>query len=315
MKPQPGARSEVPAFGLRPDGANIYPTLRKTWTKPGKTPERTVALVIASFLYCLVYLLMAAPVSAQLGWGPNARPKFPRSDHHPNGSFTFGRLFFEQNGYEPLGHGWNTDYPDSDMNLMMRVEELTMLSIAKDSRGQPDHMVLQATNKQIFDFPFLFASDVGTIWFDSDDATALRRYLLTGGFLWVDDFWGERAWRRWEEQIDKVLPRGEYPIVDLTPEHPLFHSFFTVRQIPQVPSIQHWYRSGGQTSERGAESATPHMRAIFDSKGHMLVLMSHNTDIADGWEREGESDLFFELFSVTKSYPVGINVVLYTLTH
>jgi hypothetical protein len=87
-----------------------------------------------------------------------------------------------------------------------------------------------------------------------------------------------------------------------------------VKRVPQIPSIQHWRRSGGETSERGYESAQTHMRGIFDDDGRLLVLMTHNTDISDGWEREGEDDEFFYLFS-PESYAVGLNVAIWTMTH
>jgi hypothetical protein len=179
----------------------------------------------------------------------------------------------------------------------------------------PRHFVVRLTDPELFRFPFIFMSDVGTVGFRPEEARRLREYLLRGGFLYVDDFWGDRAWRHWSDEIGKVLPPDVYPIVDIPLDHVIFRTFFTVREVPQVPSIQHWYRSGGGTSERGYESAEAHMRGIFDEHGRLMVLMTHNTDIADGWEREGENHEFFEEFSVKKSYPLGINIVLYVLTH
>ena len=90
---------------------------------------------------------------------------------------------------------------------------------------------------------------------------------------------------------------------------------FEVLEIPQIPSIQHWRRSGGATtSERGLRSDDVHLRAITDSHDRILVLMSHNTDIADGWEREGEDYEFFYRFSVD-AYELGINIVVHAMSH
>jgi hypothetical protein len=175
--------------------------------------------------------------------------------------------------------------------------------------------VVRATDDLLFSCPFVFMSDVGTTGFDVREVERLRDYLLAGGFLYVDDFWGEAAWEHWSAEIGKVLPRTEYPIVDIPLDHELFRALYNVREVPQVPSIQHWMWSGGTTSERGWESATPHCRGIFDHDGRLMVVMTHNTDIADGWEREGESEEFFALFSVPKAYPMGINIVMYALTH
>jgi hypothetical protein len=263
-----------------------------------------------------ISLLVASAIAAQWGgWGRRMPPKYPGPDYQSEGSFTFCRVEYEQVEWEPLGHGWNTDYPDSDINLMTRLSELTKAPIRRDQDGRPDHMVVRLTDDELFEHPFVFMSDPGTAGFDPTEAANLRRYLLRGGFLYVDDFWGERAWWHWAHEIAKALPPDDYPIVDLELDHPLFDTLFTLTEVPQIPSIQHWYRSGGTTSERGAESAVPHLRGIFDHDGRLMVLMSHNTDIADGWEREGESKEFFELFSLTKAYPLGINIVLHTLIH
>ena len=214
---------------------------------------------------------------------------------------------------EWLGTGWTTDYPDGDRNLPLRLSQLTKTDIAKNEAGDPFHAVVSPGEPQLFQCPFVFASDVGTLEFSSDEVQALRNYLLKGGFLWVDDFWGDFAWSAWEREISKVLP--EHPIQEIPKDHVIFRTLYTVDSIPQVPSIQYWRRSGRlDTSERGAESATPTLRAILDDTGRIMVVMTHNTDIADGWEREGEDDEFFFLFS-PNAYAVGINVVLYALTH
>jgi hypothetical protein len=147
-----------------------------------------------------------------------------------------------------------------------------------------------------------------------EEVTRLREYLLKGGFLYVDDFWGEWAWAQWVEEIGRVLPPKDYPIVDLTPEHPLFRAMFVIPKLPQIPSINHWRRSGGQTSERGLESAEPDIAGIADRHGRLMVVMTHDTDISDAWEREGEDARYFYLFS-PDGYAVGINIVLYALTH
>jgi hypothetical protein len=156
-------------------------------------------------------------------------------------------------------------------------------------------------------------SDVGTMLIDSSEVELLRDYLLKGGFLWVDDFWGPYAWDAWVEEISKVLPPLDYPIEDIPLGHTIYNALYEVHDVPQIPSIQYW-RGGRGTSERGAASATPHLRGIKDSKGRVIVLMSHNTDIADGWEREGEDEEFFFQFS-PKAYALGINIILYALTH
>jgi hypothetical protein len=198
---------------------------------------------------------------------------------------------------------------------MVRLSELTNAPISRDGDGSPKHVVVTLTDDALFSYPFIFMSDVGTAGFTEPEAERLRDYLLRGGILYVDDFWGEEAWDHWSTEMARVLPPDHYPIVDIPSDHPIFQTFFTVREVPQVPSIQFWRRSGKMgTSERGSESAEVHFRGIFDERGRLMVIMSHNTDIADGWEREGEDEEFFYRFSI-RSYPLGVNIAIYAMTH
>jgi hypothetical protein len=156
-------------------------------------------------------------------------------------------------------------------------------------------------------------TEPGGAYFDDREASALRDYVRKGGFLWADDFWGEYAWQAWEAQLRKALPSGVYQILDLTLDHPLFHMLMRVPEIPQIPSIGFW-RGTGRTSERGPDSATPHVRAVADERGRIMVLMTHNTDFGDSFEEEGSSHAFFERFSIP-GYGFGVNVLLYSMTH
>lgn len=137
---------------------------------------------------------------------------------------------------------------------------------------------------------------------------------MKGGFLWVDDFWGPRAWDHWVSEISRVLPPGDYPIFDVPMDHPIFYGLSAAVEVPQIPSIQHWRRSGGTTSERGYLSADVHFRAVADEAGRLMIVMFHNTDIADGWEREGEDVEFFHRSSID-AYAVGFDVVLCAMSH
>ena len=267
---------------------------------------------IASIV-CLTALIAGA--SAQ--WGimeGNLPPRFPPSDRLPDRDFAFCKIMYQSVRYEQLGMGWATDYPFAGINLMIRFSELTTARVSFDDHGEPNHWVVRFSDDALFSCPFTMASDVGTIGFSPREAARLRDYLLKGGFLWVDDFWGTRAWQHWESEIAKVLPPAQYPIVDLPLEHELFNTMFNIWEIPQIANIGFWRRSGGLTSERGTESAEPHFRAIFDEDGRIMVAMTHNTDIQDAWEREGEDQGFFESFA-PDGYSLGINVLVYAMTH
>jgi hypothetical protein len=250
------------------------------------------------------------------GWRPNPdREGLPTAKNGVvDRGFTFCRLLYRSVRQERMGHGWNTDYPASDHNFLVRLKELTTTRPAVfASDGQPGYAVVRPDQDELYQCPFLFMSDVGTVGFEDHEAARLRDYLLKGGMIYVDDFWGEWAWGQWSSEIGRILP--EYPIVDIDPDHMVMHALYNVDEVPQVPSIQFWRQNGRRyTSERGSESATPHFRGIFDEEGRPLVLMTHNTDIADGWEREGEDEDFFYTFS-PESYALGINIVLYSMSH
>ena len=166
----------------------------------------------------------------------------------------------------------------------------------------------------LFQCPILSATDVGTALFTEQDAETLRAYLEKGGFLWVDDFWGPYAWDNWVSNISKVLPPGEYPIRDIPLDHPIRRMLFEFTDLPQIPSINFWNQYNGQTSERFELSAEPHFRAISDAQGRFMVVMTHNTDISDAWEREAADPRFFFSFS-PQGYAVGLDVFLYGMTH
>jgi hypothetical protein len=192
---------------------------------------------------------------------------------------------------------------------------LTKTPISRGQGVQPNTWVVRATDPQLFNCPYLVASDVGTIGLVPAEVSGLRDYLLKGGFLWVDDFWGTPAWERWSTEIDKVLPRTEFPIRDVPLRDPLLRTVYIVTAIPQITNIQFWRASGGQiTSERGEDSVEPHLRAIRDKHGRIMVLMTHNTDVGDSWEREGEDTAFFYQFS-PNGYALGVNVLVHAMTH
>jgi hypothetical protein len=267
---------------------------------------------------CGCFAALAALVHAQgfgQGWGRmrGEPPRFPTAETF-DGSFHFCRGMYQSDRSEAGGMGWWTDYPGADVNFSIRLAELTKMRVGKQPDGTPNHLVVRLTDDALFNCPWVEMEDVGTMRLSEIEVARLREYLLKGGFLYVDDFWGEVAWQQWADEIGRVLPPEEFPIVDLTPDHPLFHAMFTVPGVLQVSSIQFWRRNGGATSERGDESPLPHIRGISDKHGRLMVLMTHDTDISDTWEREGEDPTYFNTFS-PKGYALGINIVLYALTH
>ena len=255
---------------------------------------------------------------AQFGFGfrgdSNASARYPPANRSDR-AFSFCRIQYTSVRREPSGGGWRTDYPYGEINLMIRLSELTKTPVPFESARRPSHYVVRLTDDALFECPMTMASDVGTVGLSSAEAAQLQLYLLKGGFLWVDDFWGTAAWNQWSREIAKVLPPSQYPIEDVPPSDPIFTSQFIVSAVPQITNIGFWRRSRGrETSERGADSQQVNFRAIRDARGRIMVVMTHNTDIADSWEREGEDPGFFYQFS-PNGYALGINVLLYAMTH
>jgi hypothetical protein len=229
-----------------------------------------------------------------------------------DGKFNFCRIMFAYSD-QGDGDGWMVDYPRADINLSIRLAELTKTPISLTPSGEPNHLVVRLTDQELFQCPFVMMTEVGTVYFSPDEAQRLREYLIKGGFLWADDFWGSYAWDHWASEFSKVLPPAEYPVRDLALDHAIFHSQFALKRVPQIPSINYFAWSGG-TSERGADSAVPHARGIADAEGRLLVLATHNTDVGDSWEREADDPTYFYRFSV-EGYGFGINVLLYAMAH
>jgi hypothetical protein len=264
-------------------------------------------------------VVAATSALAQRGWGRGygrgeggIPPRFHQAGDF-DGAFQFCRLMYRQVRSQQRGLGWGTDYPDAEINFSIRLSELTKTRVSRSADNEPNHFVVRPTDPSLYQCPFIIMSDPGSVGFDQADAEGLRAYLLKGGFLWVDDYWGPWAWEDFAREIAKVLPSTQYPIRELTFEHAIFRTMFTVTRIPQVPSWQYWSESG-DTSEMGSYSAVAHMAAIADTDGRIMVLMTHNTDISDSWEREGQNPQYFLSFS-PEGYALGLNVALYAMTH
>ena len=277
----------------------------------GRLRVASIAVLVA------VVLAAAVTLSAQRqrrgGRGFRFAPLRTATVESFDGGFNFCRIAFDRtmDGY---GGNWAVDYPRADVNLSIRLSELTRTRISRDASGEPNHLVMRLTDEAIFQCPFIMMTEVGSLYFSPEESARLREYLLKGGFLWADDFWGSYAWGIWAREFEKVLPSAQYPMVDLPLTHPLFRAQFEVKKIAQVPSINYWYGSGGDTSEQGGDSTPPHVRAVSDSHGRLMVVITHNTDFGDAFEREGDDPRYFYTFSVD-GYAFGINVLLYALTH
>ena len=268
---------------------------------------RTIGVVLAAIV------MMASVGAAQFGRrGLYQRRAAFATLKDFDGGYQFCRVAFRQSRGGD-GAGWNVDWPRADENLSIRLSELSRVPVSMDAEHEPKPLLVRLNDPVINHCPFIMMTEPGGAFLDDDEAKGLHDYLMRGGFLWADDFWGELAWENWEAQLRKALPSSTYPIFEVPLDHPVFHQMFQVSSFPQIPGIGYW-DGRDRTSERGRETATPHLRAINDDRGRVMVLMTFNTDFGDSYERETENPLYFQKFSVP-GYAFGINVIVYSMTH
>jgi len=233
--------------------------------------------------------------------------------------FTFARIRRDRlpyGGRSWKAGSWWTDFPDSDLNLSYRLQQMTSIKV------DPDGRVLNLTDRELFDYPWIYMVEPGSLILRGEEVDILRAYLLNGGVLMADDFWGPVQWDTFEREIKRALPESEYEFKELEMTHPIFHCIFDLN-VPknklQTPNIGQGIASqrDGVTWEYhdGEECIDVHIRAMYDHKGRIMIIACHNVDNGDGWEREGENDYFFHEFSEKRAFPLGINIIFYLMTH
>jgi len=235
--------------------------------------------------------------------------------------FTFVRIIRARDPEGSRSAGsWITDFPDSDLNFSYRLQQVT--SIKTDPNGR----VLRLTDPDLFNYPWIYMVEPGALLLHDNEVPILRKYLLNGGVLMADDFWGEWQWEGFASQIKRVLPERAFQ--DLQMDHPIFHCVFDIKgpmnklQTPSIHEVERrrsteftWETHHRDRDGNPEDCRNMHVRAIFDDKGRIMVIATHNCDNGDSWEREGEDDFFFHEFSEKRGYPLGINIIFYLMTH
>lgn len=226
--------------------------------------------------------------------------------------FTFARLRFGADTDYRFGGGrlWDDDTPEADLNLIYRLYQVTSLKV------RPGLNYIDITTKDLANYPFVYVAAAGRMVLTDDEAAALRHYLLNGGFLMVDDFWGDDQWAHLHEQMKRVFPEREP--VELTLEHRIFHTVFDFKKAPQIPSVGP-FLSTRQSYDPGwpysIKNHDPHYYAIYDDAQRMMVIICHNNHFGDGWEHETDDNSYFDAFSEPMAYPMFINILVYAMTH
>ena len=221
------------------------------------------------------------------------------------GEFTFTRTIYDSpyGSYRRRGM-WAVDFPEADNNFIVGLREWagTNLKIA------PRPEQVEIMDDRIFDYPFIYFVEPGFLELSTEQAARLREYIMRGGFMFFDDFWGEYEWQNVQEQFHRILP--EYEIKNLPLSHPIFHSYLDIEEVVQVPNIGNAQR-GGDTSEKGG--VIPYYMGIEDKNGRMVAFIARNSDLGDAWE--WINDPSYPVKYGLPAYKVGVNVIIYAMSH
>lgn len=250
----------------------------------------------------MLILLVIPPALAQLD--PT------EIEYDPGGEFNFVRVQFDTHAgsggfggfFGGGGSAWSIDFPDADLNFLRGVSRLTNIRVMRDP------IVLRFDDDRIFDYPFLYMLEVGQgggILLSPKEIENLREYLLRGGFLLIDDFWGQRQWDNFYVSFSQVFPDRE--IVELPHDHEIFRTYYDLDGPAMIPAL-------GRTDERGEQGidvASNH--AILDANGRIMVLINWNSDMGDGWEHTYHP--YYPTRYANTAYQLGINYLIYSLTH
>lgn len=256
-----------------------------------------------------------APSGAQVGSAFFGAPAgLQLTDQLPGPDSPFPEIrefFFTRVAYSGYGGGfgrgrrnsWSTDMPAADRHFMTVLKRLTNID------GYDYENVIQLHDPDVRRFPFLYALEVGYMDLSEPEVRGLRDYLNAGGFLVIDDFWGLQAFANFERQMARVLPGR--PIVDIPLEHPLFNSFYDIEEVRQTPAIGRGV-NGIPTWEQ-PDAKIPMVKGIYDDHDRLMVVINWNTDLGDAWEHA--ENPFYPLEYSTYAYQVGVNMVVYGLSH
>ena len=218
--------------------------------------------------------------------------------------FYFSRVMYPsyRGGFRG-GGSWATDYPKADQIFLSFIDRL----LSNLDAYEREHTVL-LDDPDLRRFPFLYALEVGRMGLRAPEIEGLRDYLLAGGFLVIDDFWGSRQWANFEYEIQQVLP--DYEIVDLALDHPIFTTFYEIDEILQVPDVRDGV-SGGPTYQQ--DGFVPMVKGIHDENGRLMVVINWNTDLGDAWEWADNPR--YPLVYSTYAYEMGVNMIVYAMSH
>jgi hypothetical protein len=256
---------------------------------------KTMAINVTSRLVFILLLLIVNPAMAQVDY----RDVPMQSELH------FARLAFGANGRQFSNYGgepWLRDWPDAEYHFLQGLRRLTRIN------AEGEYRQVSLINDALFDYPVIYAVKVGYWSLDTQEIMRLREYLLRGGFLIVDDFHGPSEWAQFVTSLRKVFP--DKPIVDIPDDDEIFHVLYDLDDRSQIPGRNSVYN--GVTWEHPL-GIPEYWRAVYDEDGRIMVAINFNMDVGDAWEHA--DDAFYPEPMTALAYRVGINYIIYTMTH
>jgi len=239
-------------------------------------------------------------LDAQPAAGPDAR--------FAGLQWTFARIRYDAwtlppgRRYDIYDEPWTIDFPAAEQNLSRRIKTATSIDVL-------DPIVLTLDDPRLFQNPWIYFVEPGNLKLTPKDAEILREFLLRGGTALFDDFHGPYEWQHLEDELKKVFPDRQ--IVDFPKDHPIFSCFYKLDGYPQVAGLGSFM--AGRSWEKGGFVA--HLRTIFDDNQRPMLYINWNTDMGDGWEWSNAEDYPGYLKYTSLAYRMGINEVVYALTH
>lgn len=251
-------------------------------------------------------------------WRGSSRVSFSEPGPVPSAEFQFARMIYRDLPYQRRGNPgwWSQDYPDAEDHFFMAVSRLTRLDLG-------DHVTVALTDDKLFDYPWLYATQVGYWDLSDEEIDRLREYLLRGGFLMTDDFFGANEWSVFQDAMARLFP--DRPLREITPDNTLLHVIYDIDEFVQIPGLRHiacyggrgGFGGGGFGGRRGNYGATnlpaPKWLGIYDDDDRLMVAVNYNQDVGDAWE-EADDPCYPEPMTAL-AYRIAINYVVYTMTH
>jgi hypothetical protein len=265
--------------------------------------------ILAVLLCCGFSALLAFQAHFKEYKGEEENPAAVPKDPDERTEWTFARLRYPSGryaGYQGEIGTWPTDFPKADRQFLAGVRRLTRIH----TRSTEQVVDLVNDRDEVFNWPWVYAVEVGHWDLTDEQCKTLREYLLRGGFLMVDDFHGTFEWDVFVQSMNRIFP--DRPIVELSDADEIFHTVYDLDQRVQVPGLQYLY-SGRICEKCEAGGKEPHWRAIYDDRGRVMVAMCFNQDDGDAWEHADNPR--YEAKYTSQAYRLGINYVIYSMTH